>query len=127
MTYLEIMFIILGHFIADFICQAEQWAVNKSKSNDALIDHTVTYSLVFGAFFLFFISHDFVKVVTFITVTFICHTITDYITSRIVSKKFARKEFGSPIPNFGAFTMIGFDQVLHYAQLFLTFILLKQW
>jgi hypothetical protein len=58
-------------------------------------------------------------------ITFITHTATDYFTSRIVSKKFAKQEYGSPIPNFGAFTIIGIDQVLHYIQLFLTYQLLK--
>jgi hypothetical protein len=53
--------------------------------------------------------------------TFLCHFITDYITSRIVKKRFEDKYYGSPIPNLGAFTVIGFDQVLHYAQLFLTY------
>ena len=31
-----------------------------------------------------------------------------------MSRKFERKEFGSPIPNTGGFTVIGLDQVLHY-------------
>jgi hypothetical protein len=63
-------------------------------------------------------------VLAFVGITFVAHTITDYITSRIVSRKFANKEFGSPIPNTGAFTVIGFDQVLHYIQLFGTYYLL---
>jgi hypothetical protein len=37
-----------------------------------------------------------------------------------VSKKFADHYYGSPIPNFGAFSTIGFDQVLHYVQLIIT-------
>ena len=59
-------------------------------------------------------------------ITFILHFATDYITSRIVSKRFADKYYGSPIPNFGAFSIIGLDQVLHYAQLFLTYYLLSK-
>lgn len=61
------------------------------------------------------------KFLLFFLITFVTHTITDYITSRIVSKKFANKHLGSPIPNFGAFSMIGFDQVIHYGTLFLTY------
>ena len=59
--------------------------------------------------------------ITFPLITFVFHTLTDYFTSKIVSRKFANQEYGSPIPNFGAFTVIGFDQVLHYVQLFLTY------
>lgn len=64
-------------------------------------------------------------VLSFVGITFICHTATDYVTSRIVSKKFAKGHYGSAIPNFGAFTIIGFDQILHYIQLFLTYYILK--
>ena len=54
-------------------------------------------------------------------ITFIAHTVTDYFTSKIVSKRFENKHFGSKIPNLGAFTVIGFDQILHYVQLILTY------
>jgi hypothetical protein len=64
---------------------------------------------------------DLSKLFTFLGITFISHFITDYITSRIVKRKFENNEYGSPIPNFGAFSIIGFDQVLHYTQLFLTY------
>jgi hypothetical protein len=66
------------------------------------------------------------KVSVFVFITFVLHTTTDYYTSRIVSKKFANNHYGSPIPNFGAFSIIGFDQVLHYVQLFLTYYYLRQ-
>jgi len=129
--------IVLIHFIADFIFQAELWATYKSKSNRALLSHTITYSVIwfFGATFLFnepcdaspIIGYcvDTIKCFKFAAITFVAHTITDYLTSRVVSQKFADKEYGSPIPNFGAFTIIGFDQVLHYGQLFLTYHLIN--
>jgi len=62
----------------------------------------------------------------FFPITFILHTLTDYFTSKIVKYKFNKKHYGSFIPNFGAFTIIGLDQLLHYIQLFLTYYLLKQ-
>ena len=125
--------IIVIHFIADFIFQAEEWATNKSKSNVALFHHVRVYSTfwVFASCLMlgyarpgettqWYVINSFL----FAVITFVAHFITDYITSRIVSKRFADKYYGSPIPNFGAFTVIGFDQVLHYTQLFLTFYLL---
>ena len=65
------------------------------------------------------------QVFGFLGITFIFHTITDYFTSRIVSKKFEEGNVGSAPPNFGAFTIIGIDQVLHYIQLFTTYYLVK--
>lgn len=125
--------IVVIHFIADFIFQAEEWATNKSKSNVALYKHVMTYSTIwlFASLFLLGVARPaettewyVYSSILFFMLTFCCHFITDYITSRIVSRKFANKEYGSPIPNFGAFTIIGFDQVLHYGQLFGTYYLL---
>ena len=133
MTLTVILSIIFIHWVADFIFQAEEWAVNKSKSIKALYKHVITYSIFwyFASSFLLGISRPnettqwyVYSSILFFMITFCCHFITDYITSRIVSRKFAKNEYGSPIPNFGAFTVIGFDQVLHYIQLFGTYYLL---
>jgi len=116
-------FIVVIHFISDFIFQAEEWATNKSKSNFVLFKHVAEYTIIWSVSGLFIFSDPF-KYLIFLLVTFVSHFTTDYFTSRIVSRKFANNEYGSPIPNFGAFTVIGFDQVLHYGQLFLTYHLL---
>ena len=133
MTLTIVLTIIIIHWIADFVFQAEEWATNKSKSNVALYKHVMTYSTIwlFASLFLLGVARPaettewyVYSSILFFMLTFCCHFITDYITSRIVSRKFANKEYGSPIPNFGAFTIIGFDQVLHYGQLFGTYYLL---
>ena len=131
MSLVEIFSIIIIHFVADFIMQDERWALNKSKNWDALLMHTITYTSVWLVIALIIDVYtnqttndwyfDTLDVQLFLLITFVCHTITDYFTSRIVSKKFAKQEYGSPIPNFGAFTIIGGDQVLHYIQLFATY------
>lgn len=136
MTLIEIFTIIIIHWIADFIMQDEKWALGKSKNWSDLLFHTFTYSLLWWipimtiALYLQLsneIVSDFMnKGALFILITFICHTATDHITSRIASKKFAEGKYGSAIPNFGAFTIIGFDQVLHYMQLFSTYYLLTK-
>lgn len=139
---LTAFYIICVHFIADFILQDEKWAINKSKDNNALLHHVLTYSITwfYGAFILLSLNQIiteqsfellniqwlFTYSLLFSVITFIAHFITDYLTSRVVSKLFALKKTGSQIPNLGAFTMIGFDQVLHYAQLFLTFYLITK-
>jgi hypothetical protein len=131
MSLFIILAIVIIHWIADFIFQAEEWATNKSKSNAHLFAHVSMYTMMWallGSFLfaspcdssIFGYCVEAPKFLAFLGITFVAHFITDYITSRIVSRKFANKEYGSPIPNFGAFTVIGFDQVLHYTQLFLT-------
>lgn len=127
MSLVEIFSIIIIHFVADFIMQDERWALNKSKNWDALLMHTITYTSVWLVIALYTNQttndwyFDTLDVQLFLLITFVCHTITDYFTSRIVSKKFAEGKYGSAIPNFGAFTLIGGDQVLHYIQLFATY------
>jgi len=128
-TLTEIFTIIIIHWFADFLMQDEKWALGKSKNWNDLINHTITYSIMWlciGILISFFKYDIIFKVFYFSFITFIFHTITDYFTSRIVSKKFANKEYGSSIPNFGGFTIIGIDQVLHYIQLFTTYYYLKK-
>lgn len=115
--------IIVIHWIADFIFQSEKWAINKSKSNKILLYHCLTYSLIWF-FPIFFISDSILGTLAFVEITFVFHYVTDYVTSRIVSRKFKRGDHGSPIPNFGAFSIIGLDQLLHYLQLILTWYIL---
>lgn len=107
------------HFIADGVMQAESWATTKSKDLNSLVKHTVTYSLVWllPMWLMFNLWYAFLFVFT----TFVFHTLTDYITSKIVSKKFEKKHYGGPIPNTGGFSFIVLDQSLHYIQLFLTY------
>jgi hypothetical protein len=139
MSLIVVLSIIFIHWVADFIFQAEEWANNKSKGITPLLKHTITYSLVwYFVMFVFAICGNHFGgysakdlgwsgwMFLFPVITFVFHTITDYFTSKIVSKRFADQHYGSPIPNFGAFTIIGFDQVLHYTQLFLTYYLLTK-
>lgn len=143
MTLLEIFSILIIHWIADFIFQDEKWALGKSKNWTDLLKHTATYSSVWllAGFCIYlkdfkpydlahqeeisaYWQHYIPLGLLFILITFVFHTLTDYFTSRIVSKQFEKKHYGSSIPNFGGFTTIGFDQLLHYFQLFTTYYLL---
>lgn len=125
MNLYEIFSLIFIHWFADFVMQDEKWALGKSKNNKDLLSHTLVYTSVWLYIGMILYTLPLSKVVIFSVITFVFHTVTDYFTSRIVSKKFAEKHYGSDIPNFGAFTIIGIDQVLHYIQLFLTYNLLK--
>ena len=122
---IEIIFVVLFlHWIADFIFQDEKWSINKSYWIEPLLKHTITYSLIMGLGMMLFFP-TFLSFIYFTIITFISHTFVDYFTSIVVKDKFNKKEFGSSIPNFGAFTIIGYDQLLHYVMLFysLTYLL----
>jgi hypothetical protein len=134
---LTAFYIILIHYVADFALQTEDMATRKSKEFGHLVMHTMVYSFTWllGAAFLFSkecdssflgICVDTNKTFIFVAITFVTHTITDYFTSRWTSKLFASKTYYTGLPNFGAFSVIGIDQVLHYAQLFLTFYFLSK-
>ena len=112
------------HWFADFVLQTDWQAQNKSKSNFALLSHTSNYSLVWllpmclvfgkmkeGA------TTEWIVWTTlyFSIITFFAHTITDYFTSRLNSKLWS----AGKVHYF--FVSVGFDQVLHYGQLFLTY------
>lgn len=125
-----IIIILLGsHFIADFVLQAETWAKNKSSKWGPLLMHTTVYTIAMFIPLIFLVevenilsnTQKFYFYFSFLIITFLSHTITDYITSREVKKKFDKQKYGSSIPNLEGFTIIGFDQFLHAVQLILTY------
>ena len=120
------LYIILVHWIGDFVLQTNAMAQNKSISNGWLTKHVIVYSMVTNILWLPIIFVMQLKLNSFdyffaMLLIFSLHWVTDYITSRLNSKYWRLKK----IHEF--FVSVGFDQVLHYFQLFLVFkyILLK--
>ena len=120
-----ILTIIVLHWFADFVMQRGVDAINKSKSVEHLLYHTIIYSMLWFIPMIFFMSG--VKTIMFVGITFIFHTITDFFTSKKTSKEYKLQNFGrDSLPRgFDFFVTLGFDQVLHYIQLFLTFLFLS--
>lgn len=118
---------ILGiHWVADFILQTDKQAKGKSKNWSDLLNHTVNYTLCFVI--IYFIYHYSNKttgygfnesMLWFFPITFICHTATDYFTSRINSQLWKQQR------NHAFFVSVGFDQLCHFVQLLLTYQLLR--
>lgn len=113
-----LLYTLFIHWVADFVFQDEKWAINKSKFWDALILHTSVYSIILYLAFVPILG--FIPALYFAVINYLLHTIIDYFSSRVVAKRFYDKYLGGPIPNFGVFTIIGFDQFLHYCCLFTT-------
>ncbi len=108
---------LLIHWLADFVAQTDWQAKNKSTCMDALWEHTLTYSAIWivPAIALF----NPICAAAFVLGTLVCHTITDYFTSRLNTRLFKANK----IHEF--FVSIGFDQILHYVQLFGFYLILR--
>lgn len=113
---LTVLMILLIHWIADFLCQTDKMAQGKSKNWNDLLEHTSVYSLIWlMPSILLFEKLGLV----FVGITFLAHTLTDYFTSRLNTKLWSEKKIH------WFFVSIGFDQFLHFTQLFLTYYLLN--
>ena len=95
----------------------------KSKSVAVLLLHTSVYTFVM--FLTMGIGgHLFIpeiitfKFLWFFPVLFVFHTVQDFATSHLTSEQFAQSKYNGLT---GAFTIIGFDQFLHYCQIFITY------
>lgn len=109
-----VIMILLIHFLADFGLQTHDQAIAKSTDNKQLAYHVGVYSMVWLIAGIN-IFETFDKAMSFAMITFICHFLTDYVTSRIGKPFWEKKDLHN------GFCVIGFDQVLHFTQLFLTY------
>lgn len=116
-----VIWLLFVHWVADFVCQNDKMAINKSKDWFALWDHAVIYILVlflgivlYEGFYQYFTGNVFHWNPILVALNFPAHFITDGITSRITTWLYTKGE------RHWFFVVIGFDQFLHYAVLFLT-------
>ena len=115
-----IYLLIFTHWFADFVLQTDDMATKKSKSLFWLSQHILAYGLgLWGFCFLnAFFSKEvppFSSAFEFVIVNMIAHFAIDFVTSKITSKLWQEKK----VHNF--FVVIGFDQALHMATIFLTY------
>ena len=117
-NFIIIFLFLLIHWIADFIFQNDDEAVNKSKSIKYLLKHTGKYGLILTLFTYalwyidFFGAQYWYTPLVFGIIQFITHTTVDYFTSKINSNLWGRGD------RHNFFVMIGFDQYIHYLILF---------
>jgi hypothetical protein len=114
------LFIIFVHWVSDFVLQSHHMSTRKSSSNYYLTMHVIVYS--FSTIFAWALVFPLCGIhltsepvwIAFLAI-FTTHWITDYFTSRRTSKLYKEEKYHD------FFVVIGFDQVLHYAQLLLIF------
>lgn len=130
LSIVEIFAILILHWIFDFVLQTSWQAQNKSKNNQALFEHVLTYSLAWFLCGVIYLNSNIhlpldqykalaTNIMLFTVITFVCHFITDYLTSRLNTYLWNKKD----VHNF--FVSIGHDQLWYYFQLFITYYLLK--
>lgn len=106
LSIIVIVWILFAHWVADFVCQNDMMALNKSKSNKWLGIHCIVYTfilLIMTLNPLFAIANG------------VMHFVIDYETSRLNSKLWKEEK----VHYF--FVSVGFDQFLHVALLLFTY------
>lgn len=112
--------ILLIHWYSDFVLQTRHMATRKSESNYYLTFHVSVYSIstIFSWLVLFLMFNvDFTMFGLFLSflLIFSTHWVTDYLTSRQTSKYYKAQKF------YEFFNVVGFDQWLHFASLFIIY------
>src|SRR5688572_9431656 len=113
---LFILYLLAVHFVADFLFQSHYMSINKSKDNRVLLWHVGIYSLTMyvGAILLGLERQNqeiVISAMAFSGWLFMSHLITDYFTSRWTSRLYKHARWHD------FFCVIGFDQLLHAAQI----------
>ena len=127
-----IMYILICHFIADFVMQTREMAINKSSSTYWLSRHIFAYgnTLLFSGFFGVLIMYLFGTnlfhliplIIGYVLLNAGLHWVTDYFTSKQTTRLYM-KEIKKTEPNYhNFFVMIGLDQAIHIICLIGTYI-----
>lgn len=116
--------VLFSHWFADFVCQTDYQAQNKSKSMIALSSHIASYTLATIAVLIagtvaLDMDVGMVDILMYSVINGLVHMFIDFFTSRVSSRLWARGK----VHYF--FVTIGFDQFLHVAILVYTMSLLR--
>lgn len=117
-SFFEVSILLFAHYIADFLFQTNWMAKGKSSSLLKLSVHIGTYTLVLFVccFFLVLIRPEITMsmIAAFAIISGLFHFAVDFFTSKITSYQHKNNMMGSDtVPNFGFFSTIGADQLLH--------------
>lgn len=123
--------LLVAHFVADFVCQSDWMAVNKSKSWMALTYHVAVYAAVLMMLVGWWTGEEPRTFGLWLAVNATAHFAQDAVTSRITSRLWPFPKVGEGMrPNWiqvevrdtrhWFFVAIGADQLLHYITLFVT-------
>lgn len=109
-----ILYILFLHWLADFVCQSDWMAQNKSKAMWPLVVHIAVYTWI-----LMFGLMSMTGIFEYALLNGLIHLGVDFVTSRINSKLWQAGKVH------WFFVSVGLDQLIHTATLLLTMGLLK--
>ncbi|MDY8136136.1 DUF3307 domain-containing protein [Aquimarina sp. 2201CG5-10] len=107
--------ILLAHWVGDFVFQTSRMATEKSKQLKWLSIHVITYTAVLLIFALFVFS--FKLAITYVLINGVLHGITDFFTSKLSAKYQETPRIFFPI--------LGMDQLIHTVTLYITYLNIK--
>lgn len=102
------------HYVADFMCQSRMMGENKSKSFEWLITHVSVYIIVLGIL-SFPLFESWIGFTFWIVINYCLHLTTDFITSRLSTYFYLKKNM------YGFWNVIGIDQTIHFVTLYYTY------
>ena len=104
-SVINLILLLIAHFIGDFVCQGRKMADNKSKNMWWLLTHGFLYTT---SLFLFMITqYSFSIVLGYSLLNGVIHMIVDKISSTFTSKHYKNNDF------YEMFCVIGADQMIH--------------
>lgn len=109
-----VLWILIAHFVGDFIMQTDDMAKGKSKDNVVLLHHVTWYSIP-----LIFVACLTEIGALWVIINAIAHFVIDYFTSRRSSRLWSEGK----VHDF--FVTVGFDQLLHYTCLIGSFCVIE--
>lgn len=111
-------FLLVLHWVADFVCQSHYMATNKSRNNTVLALHVSVYSLIMMvgvllSAYLFSVQGLYgIDPIYFYLGVWIPHFVVDWVTSRITARLWKAERWHD------FFVVIGLDQLIHYGCVF---------
>ena len=112
-SLLAAIYIMFSHFVADFICQTHEMAINKYNSLNHLMQHIGAYTAVLFLFMWPILGLE--QAFAFAAINGTIHLIVDFFTSKLTHYFFDKKDFHN------GFVIIGFDQLIHVSTLLILF------
>lgn len=115
-----VFYIMMWHWLSDFVFQSDWMAKQKSSSNKVLAMHVAMYMLIMlsGTVILGFgipgVATSLTNVVLFVLVNGVAHFVTDWFTSRWTSRLYKAGR------THDFFVVIGLDQLAHTGALLVT-------
>ena len=106
--------LLFAHWVADFVCQTDYMALNKSKSLAILILHSIVYFTIICLGYEIIGFYEPYSFNMLFLLNLPAHFIIDMFSSNVTSYLWKREK------RHWFFVVIGFDQFLHYVVLFLT-------